>query len=238
MLTAMATDVNEPTRTIADLLRSEEQPVRRRLTRAMVEDETLALIDEAGLEAATMRAVAGRLEVTPRALYRHVADKHDLLRGVAGRILSEVRLPSAALPWGARVEGILAELRRVMMNHPHAVPLFTRRVFSAPAAVVAITDSVVGALTEAGIGGEAAVRIFYAMFNYTLGFVVLGATDAGDEVGAPNPFADVDAAAVPHALKVADFLQRFADHGLHASDEQFRFGLGLLLNALDPVKKP
>jgi AcrR family transcriptional regulator len=230
----MPKDVNESPRTIADLLRGEDHPARRRLTRAMVEDEALALIDEAGLEATTMRAVAGRLAVTPRALYRHVADKHDLLRGVTGRILTEVRLPSSALPWDARVEGIMSELRRVMSNHPHAVALFTHRVFSAPAAVVVITDAVVGALTEAGISAEDAVRIFYAMFNYTIGFVVLGGTDSGDEAAASNPFAHLDPAAVPHAVSVADFLQRFADQGLRVSDEQFRFGLRLLLHAIEP----
>jgi AcrR family transcriptional regulator len=234
----MATNVNEPARTIADLLRGEERPVRRRLTREMVEDETLALIDEAGLEAATMRAVAGRLGVSPRALYRHVADKHDLLRGVAGRILGQVRLPPQSLPSRARVEAIMTELRRVMIDHPHAVPLFTRRALTAPAAVVAITDSVVSALAEVGIGGEAAVRIFYAMFSYTLGFVVLGATDTADETDPPDPFAALDPATVPHAVRVAPFLQRFASEGLNASDEQFRFGLTLMLNAVDPTAEP
>jgi AcrR family transcriptional regulator len=221
--------------TVADLLHGEQQPARRRLTRAMVEDETLRLIDEGGLDAATMRAVAGRLGVTPRALYRHVADKHDLLRGVAGRILGQVRLPSPALPSRVRIEAVVAELRRVMEDHPHAVPVFTRRGSSAPTEVVAITDLVIGALLEAGVDGETAVRTFYALFNYTLGFVVLGADGTLDQTtSAPDPFAGLDPTVLPHAVEVAPFLQRFVNQGMRASDAQFRFGLNLLLDAITP----
>ncbi len=46
-----------------------------------------------------MQAVADRLGVTSMALYRHVANKADLLDGVVERILWEVPLPDPALPW-------------------------------------------------------------------------------------------------------------------------------------------
>ena len=40
-----------------------------------------------------MQAVADRLGVTPMALYRHVANKADLLDGMVESILLEVPLP-------------------------------------------------------------------------------------------------------------------------------------------------
>ena len=45
-------------------------------------DASLAIADERGLDAVTMKAVADRLSVTPMALYRHVTNKADLLDGV------------------------------------------------------------------------------------------------------------------------------------------------------------
>lgn len=231
----MAEEVNPSGTRIADLFGAAEERARRRLTRRMVLDEALALIDEEGLEACTMRAVATRLGVTPRALYRHVTDKEDLLLGVAGVILAETRLPPASLPWRDRLEGVMLELRRAIAEHPHAATIFIRPGSSAPGPVVAITDSVVGALREAGIGGETAVRIFYALFNYTLGFVVVEASFriVDGAVPRPNPFAGIDPAALPFAVEVAPFLRRFASEGLFASEEQFRFGLDLTLGSVE-----
>jgi AcrR family transcriptional regulator len=42
-----------------------------------------------------MRRLAAELDVTPRALYRYVNDKEDLLQGVADAVLSELRPPTA-----------------------------------------------------------------------------------------------------------------------------------------------
>lgn len=235
----MAEEVNPPGTRIADLFQEEGERARRRLTRRMVVEEALGMIDEQGLEACTMRAVAGQLGVTPRALYRHVADKQDLLRGVAGMILGDVRLPPTSLPWRGRLKGAMLELRRAMAEHPHAAPIFTLRGSSAPGAVVAITDSVVGALRDAGVGGETAVRLFYSLFNYTLGFVLVEASfrTADATVPRPNPFAGVDPAALPFAVEVAPFLRRFAGEGLFASDEQFGFGLDLMIDSIEPIRR-
>ncbi|HEX2809789.1 MAG TPA: TetR family transcriptional regulator [Kineosporiaceae bacterium] len=60
---------------------------RRGLTRIEILDEALALADELGLEAVTMRLLAHRLNVTPMALYRHVGDKDGLLDGMVERLL-------------------------------------------------------------------------------------------------------------------------------------------------------
>jgi Bacterial regulatory proteins, tetR family len=51
------------------------------ISRAAILSAGLAIADEHGLSAVTMQAVARRLRVTPMALYRHVANKDDLLDG-------------------------------------------------------------------------------------------------------------------------------------------------------------
>jgi TetR/AcrR family transcriptional regulator, tetracycline repressor protein len=220
---------------LAHVLGDEDESPRRRLTRRVVLDAALALIDEGGLEACSMRALAERLGVTPRAPYRHVADKEDLLRGVAGLILGQMALPTTSLPWRRRVHQVMVELKRVIQLHPNAAPIFARPGSSAPREVVAITDSVVGALRQAGLGGEPAVRAFYAMFNYVLGFTLAGASirTADPTAPPPNPFAGIDPASVPYAAEVAPFLRRFSGEGLFASDEQFGFGLDLLIDSLE-----
>ena len=69
-----------------------------RLDRNAVLEAGLALADEAGLAAVTLRRLADRLAVTPMALYRHVAGKEDLLDGMADLLYAELDVPEPAGP--------------------------------------------------------------------------------------------------------------------------------------------
>src|SRR5262249_58475082 len=54
---------------------------------------SMAIADSGGLGAVTMQAVARRLGGTPMALYRHVANKADLLDPLVQGLLTEVPPP-------------------------------------------------------------------------------------------------------------------------------------------------
>jgi AcrR family transcriptional regulator len=58
-------------------------------------DAALALADEKGLTAVSMRAVAERTGVTPMALYPYVGSKAALLDGMVGRLLTDLLPPLA-----------------------------------------------------------------------------------------------------------------------------------------------
>ena len=47
----------------------------------------------------SMREVARRLQVTPMALYNHVANKQELLDGLVERLLAELPTPDPEKPW-------------------------------------------------------------------------------------------------------------------------------------------
>ena len=70
-----------------------------RLDRDSVLGAGLALADEAGLAAVTLRGLADRLGVTPMALYRHVAGKDDLLDGMADLLYAELDVPEPTGDW-------------------------------------------------------------------------------------------------------------------------------------------
>lgn len=53
----------------------------------------MEIIDEVGVNRLTMRAVAGRLDVSAMALYHHVDDKDELLRMVGDDVLGRLELP-------------------------------------------------------------------------------------------------------------------------------------------------
>ena len=69
---------------------------RQRLSRERVLQAAIAHADAGGLEALTMRQLAEMLGVAPMALYRHVANKDDLIDAMIDVVFGEIGLPRAA----------------------------------------------------------------------------------------------------------------------------------------------
>jgi len=100
-------------------------------------DVALALIDEQGLAALTMRALAGRLGVEAMSLYKHVANRDKLFDAVVERIVGELGKGDGVVPdpdqgWRSYLAGIAHGVRRYARAHPHAFPLVATRPTEAP----------------------------------------------------------------------------------------------------------
>jgi len=89
-------------------------------------DTAVALADDHGLEAVSLRRIARRLGVTPMALYRYVESKDDLLDGMADRLYADVIASSPNGDWWDSLAGLARSTRRVLLAHPWAAPLFGR----------------------------------------------------------------------------------------------------------------
>ena len=59
----------------------------------------MALADEDGLEGFSMRRLAQELGVVPMALYKHVANKDELLDGMVDIVFGEIESPSIDHDW-------------------------------------------------------------------------------------------------------------------------------------------
>ncbi|MCW2966618.1 MAG: transcriptional regulator, TetR family [Solirubrobacteraceae bacterium] len=153
------------------------------LSREAVLDETLALAEENGLGAVSMRAVAARLGVTPMALYRHVGDKQGLLDGLVERILAELPIPDAARPWAERLDTLGASLRATAARHPDAFVLLLRRPAVTPAAL-RVRDAVYSALRDAGVAEADVPRAERLLSTFMLGFA---ASEAGGRFAHHEP---------------------------------------------------
>jgi len=76
-----------------------QAPRRERLNRERVLRAAVALADEAGIGAVSMRRLAQELGVVPMALYKHVADKDELLDGMVDTVIAEIDPPDPGLDW-------------------------------------------------------------------------------------------------------------------------------------------
>src|SRR3989442_8714724 len=88
----------------------EERP--RGLTRDRLVEAALELINEDGLDALSMRALADRLEVKAASLYWHVRDRRELLELLAESIVESIPPVRARGGWRQAVLAAGAALRK------------------------------------------------------------------------------------------------------------------------------
>jgi AcrR family transcriptional regulator len=115
------------------------QPGQRRpgLTRDQVLTAALAIVDQDGVEALTMRRLGQALNRNPMAIYRHAMDKDILLDGVVERVVSGFVIPSGSADdgdWAGALHRHAHAFRRVALEHPNVVPLLVTRPLSGPLA--------------------------------------------------------------------------------------------------------
>ncbi|MEU6479883.1 TetR/AcrR family transcriptional regulator C-terminal domain-containing protein [Streptomyces sp. NPDC047017] len=134
-------------------------------------DAALAIADEHGIEAVSMRALADRVGVTPMALYRHVKDKGALLDGMVGRLLTALLPPEAdeGRTWEERLADLAHASRRVAQRHPWAAHLLFSRPAVTPDAVRAV-DVIYTALIEAGVPEPEVPRLERLVSTFVIGF--------------------------------------------------------------------
>jgi TetR/AcrR family tetracycline transcriptional repressor len=98
---------------------------------------TLELIDEQGVGATSMRAVAARLGVEAMSLYKYVATRDELFDAVVDKVVNELSDdPDVQLQphngWRTWLHGMGWGVRRYARAHPHAFPLVATRPAAAP----------------------------------------------------------------------------------------------------------
>jgi AcrR family transcriptional regulator len=87
----------------------------------------LALIDEEGLGALTMRKVGASLGVEAMTLYGYVKNRDDLLSAVQALLMSKVQPPSQSGDWVTDALCFARRFREALMAHPNAVPVVATR---------------------------------------------------------------------------------------------------------------
>src|SRR4051794_21855243 len=100
---------------------------RTPLNRARVLAAALALADEAGLDGFSMRGLATDLGVVPMALYKHVANKDELLDGMVDLVFAEIASPTVGADWKAEMRGRGLSVRAALKRHSWAIGLMETR---------------------------------------------------------------------------------------------------------------
>ena len=206
---------------------------RAPLTRGRVLQAAMELADEAGIDSLTMRRLGEELGVGPMALYRHVANKDDLIDAIVDIVFVEVGPPSAAVDWKTAMRDRAIGVRDALIRHRWAIGLMESRAHPGPANL-AHHDAVIGCLRAANFDIAMAAHAYSVLDSYIYGFAAtqlalpFTAADAGDV--AETMLRPFSAGAYPHLTEM------LTDHvmqpGYDYADE-FELGLDLILGGLE-----
>jgi TetR/AcrR family tetracycline transcriptional repressor len=135
-------------------------PAAPRLSKAAVVERALALADELGLEALTIRRLAQELGVTPMALYWHFRSKEELLAGLGDRVWAEIDVDvDVAADWPAQLRGLLESLVQMLRAHPSASQLLLAGEKMHGDAAIMATETALAVLRRGGFSPEQASEI-------------------------------------------------------------------------------
>jgi AcrR family transcriptional regulator len=211
---------------------------REPLTRARVIEAALRVMDQEGLEAVSMRRVAREVGVEAMSLYHHVEDKEDLLDGICELVMAEFDFPERVDDWAENCRRGARAWRRLLQAHPAVM-----RLFAEQRGPVRSIDSMrpmefaLEILRGAGLSDRDTAQAFHAFGGYIQGFVMmeLGSIAGGSDEEHMKMHAEL-AAAMPGEFPALQAVSRyFADC---EPDEQFEFGLELLIRGLEAKARP
>jgi AcrR family transcriptional regulator len=206
---------------------------REPLTRDRVIAAAMRVMDAEGLEAVSMRRVAREVGVEAMSLYHHVEDKEDLLDGICEHVMAEFEFPEPVDDWAENCRRGARAWRKLLQAHPAVM-----RLFAEQRGPVRSIDSMrpmeyaLGILRGSGLSDRDTAQAFHAFGGYIQGFVMM---ELGSIAGSADPehmkmHAEL-AAALPEEFPMLQAVSRYFAEC--ESDEQFEFGLDLLIGGLE-----
>ncbi len=97
---------------------------KAQLNRQQIIEVAIAIADEEGLHAVSLRGIAKRLKVHVTSLYNHIATKEALLVGMNEALMARADLPLSPMDWQDWVRSFVSAVRALAYRHPGAFQLF------------------------------------------------------------------------------------------------------------------
>jgi TetR/AcrR family tetracycline transcriptional repressor len=197
--------------------------------------EALALLEEQGPGALSMRRLADRLGVAPTALYTHVRGKADLIDGLIDQVYAGLTLhPDPTGDWTQQLATLSQQIREHLLAHPAVVPAALPQPGLGPHRL-RLGEALYTVLRPAGFSDQAVVGTVYALLTYILGFVALEVPRAGTDPQTSDEFvrrmwaffAALPPGEGPHTVERAPLLARIS------TDDQVQCGIRTFLAGLE-----
>jgi AcrR family transcriptional regulator len=197
------------------------------LSKERVLRAAVALADEGGVDALSMRRIAQALGVVPMALYKHVSNKDELLDGMVDVVVGEIDPPVSATDWQTAIRRRVLSARSALLRHPWASRVIETRTSPTPA-VLAYMDSMIGIFRAGGFSIDLTHHAMHAMGSRLLGFTQELFDDTANVGAQMQEVVLQDLVAYPNISELVMAVTH--DQGSivgQGCDDQFEFGFAL-----------
>ena len=216
---------------------TQEQADRPRLSRDRVIAAGVALADESGIAALSMRKLGERLGVEAMSLYKHVGNKDDLLDGMVDGVFAELELPSDQPDWKAALRHRAVSVRAALKRHPWAVPMMQSRSSPGPHTLSHL-DALIGLLRDAGFSVVLTAHALSVVDAYVYGFAMQERALPFDTEERSTELIEQILAAMP-ADRWPHLVEFSREHVLKPGydySKEFQWGLDLVLDGLERAR--
>ena len=215
---------------------------RKPLTKERILAKAIALADEDGIEALSMRKLGQALGVEAMSLYNHVANKGELVAAMVDRVVDGFELPDDEPRWDEAIRRCAVSAHDLLIEHPWAcslalVPSDTR-VVGGPR--IRYMEWLLRRLREAGFSADFTYSAYHALDSHIFGFTLwqLGHAKAARMLAPPDGENIEEWAARfleqmrPEFPYLAEHGEQHMAEGARSGREEFEFGLSLIVDGL------
>lgn len=204
-----------------------------KFSRAQLQKAALALVDERGLDALSMRSLAAAVGTGAMTLYNHVADRAELDALVIDAVMAEARWKRSASydDWRDEVRAVATTIWRAVRAHPHVVPLILTRRSRSPA-LAELSEALLRGLARSGRSGAELLIAFRTVSAFIAGMAQVElagplSVQAGEEPQEViDRFRALPADRFPHLIEIATAAMR------STAEREFKRGLEVVIAGL------
>jgi AcrR family transcriptional regulator len=168
------------------------------LTRQIIIDTAIRIIDAEGLAAFSTRRLARELRINQASLYHHFRSKDEILDGIRFEVLREVRVPGyGQKPWPEWIVAACVATRSALLAHPNIAPLVYREITDIT--TFEVRNEGAALLVKQGVPLRLVAALISSFDSLAFGSAVLDPTGAGS-----IPRDKVNAAAFPDIAAMLD----------------------------------
>jgi AcrR family transcriptional regulator len=216
-----------------------ETKARLPLSRERILAAAVGFADREGADSLSMRRLAQELDVVPMALYKHLANKGEMLDGMLDVVVGGIDPARTDTDWKTAVRDRILSARRALLRHPWASRVMESRTQPTPV-VMAYMDSMIGMFIAGGFSIDLTHHAMHAMGSRLMGFSQELFNDQSDPDAPMQPeMIEAMAATYPSVYE----LYRAVSHddasvvGPGCDDQfEFEFSLDLMLDGIERLK--
>lgn len=172
-------------------------------------------------------------------LYKHVANKEEILDGLVELVVAEMSVPYSSAEWKKALRDCANTVRKTLNSHPWAANLIESRTSIGPMRL-RHNENMIGILRNAGFSIEQAFHSMIALTSYVYGFVIL---EEGNKLkGQPKDIGNlhqvISPTEYPYIFEIINFA--YANKNVEPDNSSeadtfadFEFGLRILLDGFE-----